>query len=103
MSGYYMFPMDILKQITPENCSDIFNKSVQKLLELQPEIRNDLFVYLVNIMVTDFKFKQEELGLLFKMGKEALGLDEATMVGLLVEGIRFGISVGFVPSTTSIS
>ena len=47
--------------------------------------------------------KQEELGLLFKMGKEALGLDDATMIGLLVEGIRYGISRGFVPSTTSIS
>ena len=103
MSSYYMFPLDILKQITPENCSDIFNKSVHNLLEMQPEIRNDLFVYLVDIMVTDFKFKQEELGLLFKMGKEALGLDDATMVGLLVDGIRLGISRGFVPSTTSIS
>ena len=103
MSEYYMFPLDILQQITSENCSDIFNKSLKRLSELIPNIRNDLFLYLVNIMVTDYKFKKEELELLFDMGKKAFGFDEETIVRLLADGIRIGVSRGFLPSTSSIS
>lgn len=103
MSEFYMFPMDILKQVTPQNCSDVFNKSLQSLLQLNPDMRNDLFLYLVNIMVTDFKFKQEELDLLLRLGKEAFGLDEETIVKLIADGIRINVSTGVVPSTSSIS
>ena len=103
MSEYYMFPLDILQQITSENCSDIFNKSLKRLSELIPNSRNDLFLYLVNIMVTDYKFKKEELNLLFDMGKKAFGFDDETIVRLLADGIRIGVSRGFLPSTSSIS
>ena len=103
MSEYYMFPLDILQQITSENCNEIFHNSLHNLLEMQPEIRNDLFLYLVNIMVTDYKFKQQELDLLFRIGKEAFGYDEEAIVRLLGDGIRYGVSRGFLPSTSSIS
>ena len=103
MSEFYMFPLDILQQITPDNCSDIFNKSLHNLLEMQPEIRNDLFLYLVGIMVTDFKFQQAELDLLVRMGKEAFGLEDEAIVGLIADGIRMNVSIGVVPSTSSIS
>ena len=103
MSEFYMFPLDILKQITPENCSDIFNKSLQKLAELIPESRADLFSYLITIMVTDYKFKQAEIELLFNIGKNAFGFSDEDIVSLMADGIRIGVSRGFLPSTTSIS
>lgn len=103
MSEFYMFPMDVLEQVTPKNCRDVFNKSLQSLLQINPDARNDLFLYLVNIMVTDFKFKKEELDLLMKMGKEAFGLEEDLIVRLVADGIRMGVSSGIVPSTSSIS
>ena len=103
MSEFYMFPLDILKQITPENCSDIFNKSLQKLAELLPDSRADLFSYLINIMVTDYKFKQAEIDLLFNIGKNAFGFSDEDIVRLMADGIRLGVSIGFLPSTTSIS
>lgn len=103
MSEFYMFPLDILKQITPENCSDIFNKSLQKLAELIPESRADLFSYLITIMVTDYKFKQAEIDLLFNIGKNAFGFSDEDIVRLMADGIRIGVSRGFLPSTTSIS
>jgi len=103
MSEFYMFPLDILKQITPENCSDIFNKSLQKLAELLPDSRADLFSYLINIMVTDYKFKQAEIDLLFNIGKNAFGFSDEEIVRLMADGIRIGVSRGFLPSTTSIS
>ena len=103
MSEFYMFPLDILKQITPENCSDIFNKSLQKLAELIPESRADLFSYLITIMVTDYKFKQAEIELLFNIGKNAFGFSDEDIVRLMADGIRIGVSRGFLPSTTSVS
>jgi Zn-dependent protease with chaperone function len=103
MSEFYMFPLDILQQITSENCNDIFNNSLQRLMELMPQSRNDLFSYLVNIMVTDYKFKKEELDLLVDMGKKAFGFDDETIMRLMADGIRIGVSKGFLPSTSSIS
>ena len=103
MSEFYMFPLDILHQITSENCNEIFHKSLHNILEMQPEMRDGLFLYLVNIMVTDYKFKQTELDLLFRIGKEAFGYEEEAIVRLLAKGICDGVSRGFLPSTSSIS
>ena len=68
-----------------------------------PNSRNELFLYLVNIMVTDYKFKQEELDLLVDMGKKAFGYEDNEIMALLADGIRIGVSRGFLPSTSSIS
>jgi len=103
MSEFYMFPLDVLKQVTPENCSDVFNKSLQALIQINPDGRPQLFLYLVNIMATDFKFKQSEIELLMQMGKEAFGFEEEFVVRLLADGIRMSVASGVVPSTGSIS
>lgn len=99
MSSYYMFPMDILQGITSENCSDLFNQSVHNILEADPNNAGTLFLYLINVLVSDHKLDQKELDLLFKIGEEALHLDGQQMVELLATGLRRS----FIPSILSIS
>lgn len=99
MSSYYMFPTDILNKVTPENCSEIFNKSAANILESDPRNANMLFLYLVNILVSDHKLDDKELDLLFQMGREALHLDDRQMTELLAEGMRRF----FVPAISSVS
>lgn len=99
MSNYYMFPVDILKQVTPENCSDLFNQSVGNILKENPQFAPNLFGYLVYILVGDQNFDKRELDLLFQMGQQAMGLDQETMLKLLASGIQ----EYFIPSIGSIS
>ena len=99
MSSYYMFPVDILKQVTRENCSDLFNQSVANILKENPNLAPNLFNYLVAILMSDQNIDKNELGLLFQMGEKAIGLDEETMLRLLAGGIRHF----FIPNIQSIS
>lgn len=99
MSSYYMFPLDILQKITPENCSDVFNKTVNNILEADPKNADTLFLYLISVLVSDSKLDQKELDLLFKIGEEALHLEGGRMVELLATGLRRS----FLPSLSSIS
>ena len=99
MSNFYMFPVDILKQVTQENCSELFNQSVANILKENPQYAPELFGYLVNILVSDQSFDKKELDLLFQMGHQAMSLDEETMLKLLAGGIQHF----FIPSIGSIS
>lgn len=99
MSNYHMFPISILNQVTPENCSDVFNNCVANILEADPKNANTLFLYLVNILVSDHKLDDKELDLLFQMGKEAMRLDDRQMTELLAEGMRRF----FIPAISSLS
>ena len=99
MSSYYMFPVDILKQVTRENCSELFNQSVASILKENPKLAPNLFSYLVAILMSDQNIDKDELRLLFTMGEKAIGLDEETMLRLLAGGIRHF----FIPNIQSIS
>lgn len=99
MSCYYMFPLDILKKVTPENCTDLLNQSIANILKEKPDLAPELFGYLVNILVSDQQFDKKEIELLFNIGQSAMGLDQETMLKCLAGGIqRF-----FIPNIGSIS
>ena len=99
MSCYYMFALDILKKVTPENCTDLLNQSIANILKEKPDLAPELFGYLVNILVSDQQFDKKEIELLFNIGQSAMGLDQETMLKCLAGGIqRF-----FIPNIGSIS
>ena len=99
MSNYYMFPMTILEQVNQNDCYKIFNESVKNILNINPNMRGDLFSYIVNLMVTDHKFDQKEIDLMFQIGQQSFGFSEEEIFGFLTDGIR----QAFVPSISSIS
>ena len=99
MSNYYMFPTNILNQITPENCSEIFNKSAANIINADPKNAATLFQYLVNILVSDHKLDGKELDLLFQIGKDVFHLDDRIMMELLASGMR----KYFIPAISAIS
>ena len=99
MSNYYMFPMTILEQVNQADCYKIFNESVKNILGINPNMKGELFSYIVNLMLADHKFDQKEIDLMFQIGRQTFGFDENDILCFLTEGIR----QAFVPSITSIS
>ena len=99
MSSYYMFPKSILEQVSQGDCCKIFNESVQRILDINPDMKADLFSYIVNLTVTDHKFDQKELDLMFQIGHQAFGFSDEVIFSFLTAGIR----QNFIPSISSIS
>lgn len=99
MSSFHMLPKDLLIEISKQDHLEVFNRSVNDILQEQPDSRNDLFLYMVDLMVADRSFKKAELDLLVRVAQEVFQLDEQTFLNLLAVGIQRG----FLPSTESIS
>lgn len=99
MSSFHMFPKDVLLAISKEDRYEVFNRSVQDILQAQPESRNELFLYMVDLMVADRHFHKAEIDLLTEVAQKVFQLDQKTFLQLLA----FGIQRGFLPSVESIS
>ena len=99
MSSYYMFPKSILEQVSQGDCCKIFNESVQRILDINPDMKADLFSYIVNLTVTDHKFDQKEIDLMFQIGHQQFGFSDEVIFSFLTAGIR----QNFIPSISSIS
>lgn len=99
MSNYCMFPMSLLEQVNQNDYSKIFNESVKNILSINPDMSSELFSYIVNLVITDHKFDQKEIDLLFQIGHQTFGFTDEVIFGFLTGGIR----QVFVPSVSSIS
>ncbi len=99
MSSFHMFPKDVLLAISKEDRNDVFYRSVQAILEAQPNSRNELFLYMVDLMVADRNFHKAEVDLLAEVAQKVFQLDQETFLRLLA----YGIQRGFLPSVESIS
>ena len=99
MSSFHMFPKDVLLAVSKENHREVFNQSVMQILNEQPDCRNDLFMYMVDLMIADRTFHKAEIDLLAEVAQHVFQLDQETFLKLLA----IGIQRGFLPSVESIS
>ena len=77
----------------------MFSRSVMQILNEQPDSRNDLFMYMIDLMIADRTFHKAEIDLLAEVAQHVFQLDQGTFLKLLA----FGIQRGFLPSVESIS
>ena len=99
MSEFHMFPKDVLIEVSKEDPYDVFNRSVQEILREQPSNKEQLFMYLVDLMMADRSFHHAELDLLTEIAQKTFQFDNETFLKL----IAFGVQRGFLPSMESIS
>ena len=75
-----MYPTDVLKDVKdisdadPEILVKLFKNSVTFLINIDPHIRKDLIVYLINIAMADEKLNKEEVDFIHKVGSNMMGL-----------------------------
>lgn len=99
MSNYHMFPKDLLIEISKQDRFEVFNRSVNAILQKNPNCREGLFLYMADIMVSDRDFNKAELDLLAQVAQKVFQFDQETFLNLL----KHCIQERFLPTTESIS
>ena len=68
LSAFNIFPRDFLESIIEQDVHAIFEKSIQKIMENNPEMRESMIKYVVSIVIADNEIKDSEMELVFKIG-----------------------------------
>lgn len=99
MSEVHMFPKDILLEMSKENCRDVLVRSMNEILEKEPDAKERLFMYMADVVVSDLNYHEAELKLLAEVAQNVFQFDEKTFLSLLQRSIQ----IRFRPSLESIS
>lgn len=89
LASYELFPQDILDEVF--NSGDpvaYFNKSVSSILELDPQMRQSLFQYVVDLVLVDKKLKEPEIQLMKQIGTQVFGYSEEEVMTTFAISIR---------------
>ena len=98
LSSYYMFPRQFLDDLCKENVQEVFIESVQKILEINPGMRDCLYDYMIGIVLSDKMFNESEIGFLFTVGENVFGYTKKEIADRLASAIQSN----FVPSFESL-
>lgn len=97
LSGLTIFPKAYLDDISQHDVSDIFNRSVKAILDIDPSMREAMFKYMIALVLSDKEISDEEIKFIFMIG-DNLGYNEKEAAGIFAEMIQ----MNFVPSLDSI-
>ena len=99
MSEVHMFPKDILLEVSKEDCREVLVRSVNEILEKEPDAKERLFMYMADVVVSDLNYHEAELKVLAEVAQNVFQFDEKTYLNLLQRSIQ----IRFRPSLESIS
>ena len=91
LSTLQVFPANYLSDILKLKGQKIvnkFTKSAQKILELNPNLRTAMFVYLIEIVMADKEIKKEEIEAILALGNNVLGIPPMEAANILLEIIQ---------------
>lgn len=98
ISNYYMFPKEILNSVCNEDILDVFNKSIQGILEINPDRKAELFGFVMDQVIADKKLNIEEVNCMIKIGTECFGYEMGDVMMAFAQRLRGT----FVPSFSAI-
>lgn len=98
LSNFYIFPKAFLEDITKKDVGNLFTESIQKIMESNPNQRQHLLEYMINIVMSDKEMKPEEVKTIFDIGQGAFGYSP-TEIAQIFAGL---IQERFVPSLDSL-
>lgn len=73
LSAQQMFAKDYLQTVSQGDVMELFNTSVQKIMEIEPMMREALLRYVISIVMADNSLSKEEMEFVFEMGENAFG------------------------------
>lgn len=88
LSSFHIFPYDFLKSVSQQNVQDIFVDTVQKILEINPGMREVLYEYMVGIVLADKTFKDEEMEFIFMVGENVFNYTKKEIADRLASAIQ---------------
>ena len=94
LSSFYMFPRKFLDDMCKENVEEVFIEAVQKIMEINPGMREDLYQYMIGIVLADRMFNEKEVEFLFMIGENIFGYTKKE----IADNLASAIQTNFVPS-----
>ena len=97
LASLTIFPRNFLEEIAQGDVSDIFNKAVGGILNINPGMRQSLLDYMIHIVMSDKKFAEDEVKMLYGFG-DSIGFSEMEVAS----AIACAIQKSYIPSLESI-
>lgn len=94
ISNFQMFPRSFLEHVSSQNVGEVFMSSVQKIMELDPAMRDPMFHYIISLVLADSSFNDSELQFLFEVGENCFGFSKKE----IADRMAVAIQRNFVPS-----
>ena len=98
LSSYYVFPKEFLDSVCKQDVQQLFMESVQKIMELNPSMRDCLYDYMIGLVLSDKTFNESEIGFLFTVGENVFGYGKKEIADKMASAIH----TNFVPSFESL-
>lgn len=73
LAGLHIFPKSYLENLAKQDVNAIFQESVEKILETNPEYREGLLRYLMGVAMSDKNIHQDEVDVVFSIAQQLLG------------------------------
>lgn len=83
-----MFPAAFLEQISKDNVTDIFTEAITKVLEDEPALREGMFRYMIDIVMSDRRISKKEIDLIYQLGNDCFGYGRKEVAQMLAEMIQ---------------
>ncbi|MCQ2375021.1 MAG: M48 family metalloprotease [Salinivirgaceae bacterium] len=87
LGAYCLFPHKKLKRIEKGDVAQAFNDSVSKVLEISPDMRNNMLRYFIDVAFADGELGDNELNLIYDFG-EKLGFPQSEVACAISIKIR---------------
>ena len=87
LGGMKIFPRQFLDEVAGGDVGDIFNKSVEGILKINPGMRDGLLDYMIQIVMADKKIAPEEVKWLYDFGND-VGFSDIEVATAIASAIQ---------------
>ena len=87
LAGLKIFPRKYLEEISEGDVVKTFNDSVEKILEINPGMREGMLKYMIHIVLSDKVIAKEEVEMIYQFGS-GVGLSDIEIATAIAEAIQ---------------
>lgn len=88
ISSYDLFPKKILEEVRGGDYAAYFDKSVEEILKLNPDMKPRLMQFIIDQVITDKRLDVNEISLMIKIGVDYFGYPQEQVISAFAEAIR---------------
>ena len=70
LAGLQIFPKSFLDSVAKADVVDLFNKSVNAIIEKDPGLKDSLLTYMIGLVLSDKDISKEEINLIYAFGND---------------------------------
>jgi len=95
LADYQMFPIEYLDSVNDGDVVSLFNEAVKKIMQINPSMREDMFIYMLNLIISDKKLSKNEVALAYDLGENVFAYTKKEIANLFALMIQKNFSPDF--------